>query len=154
MKNLAEQIAVIELDHQINAETLRRYLPTEENRQELVLRTPSQQTGGKDYSHEIGILYNMVMQNKKELEQIKELLGGGAMPEEKPTTITISQPETSVRKPIEAEDIDSSSLRIDEGEKELIRRALEVTGGNRKEAAERLGFSERTLYRKIKEYDL
>lgn len=154
LKNLAEQIAVIELDHQINAETLRRYLPTEENRQELVLRTPSQQTGGKDYSHEIGILYNMVMQNKKELEQIKELLGGGAMPEEKPTTITISQPETSARKPIEAEDIDSSSLRIDEGEKELIRRALEVTGGNRKEAAERLGFSERTLYRKIKEYDL
>ena len=154
LKNLAEQIAVIELDHQINAETLRRYLPTEENRQELVLRTPTQQTGGKDYSHEIGILYNMVMQNKKELEQIKELLGGGAMPEEKPTTITISQPETSVRKPIEAEDIDSSSLRIDEGEKELIRRALEVTGGNRKEAAERLGFSERTLYRKIKEYDL
>lgn len=155
LKNLAEQIAVIELDHQINAETLRRYLPTEENRQELVLRTPSQQTGGKDYSHEIGILYNMVMQNKKELEQIKELLSvGGAMPEEKPTTITISQPETSVRKPIEAEDIDSSSLRIDEGEKELIRRALEVTGGNRKEAAERLGFSERTLYRKIKEYDL
>ena len=139
LKNLAEQIAVIELDHQINAETLRRYLPTEENRQELVLRTPSQQTGGKDYSHEIGILYN---------------IGGGAMPEEKPTTITISQPETSVRKPIEAEDIDSSSLRIDEGEKELIRRALEVTGGNRKEAAERLGFSERTLYRKIKEYDL
>lgn len=154
LKNLAEQIAVIELDHQINAETLRKYLPTEENRQELVLRTPSQQTGGKDYSHEIGILYNMVMQNKKELEQIKELLGGGVMPEEKPTTITISQPETSVRKPIEAEDIDSSSLRIDEGEKELIRRALEVTGGNRKEAAERLGFSERTLYRKIKEYDL
>ena len=154
LKNLAEQIAVIELDHQINAETLRRYLPTEENRQELVLRTPSQQTGGKDYSHEIGILYNMVMQNKKELEQIKELLGGGAMPEEKPTTITISQPETSVRKPIEAEDLDSSSLRIDEGEKELIRQALEVTGGNRKEAAERLGFSERTLYRKIKEYDL
>ena len=155
LKNLAEQIAVIELDHQINAETLRRYLPKEENRQELVLRTPSQQTGGKDYSHEIGILYNMVMQNKKELEQIKELLSvGGAMPEEKPTTITISQPETSVRKPIEAEDIDSSSLRIDEGEKELIRRALEVTGGNRKEAAERLGFSERTLYRKIKEYDL
>jgi DNA-binding NtrC family response regulator len=94
------------------------------------------------------------MQNKKELEQIKELLGGGAMPEEKPTTITISQPEKSVRKPIEAEDVDSSSLRIDEGEKELIRRALEVTGGNRKEAAERLGFSERTLYRKIKEYDL
>ena len=153
LKNTAEQIAVIEMDHQINAETLRKYLPKEENQQGIVLRTPKQESAGKDYSHEIGILYNMVMQNKKELEELKQLLNG-AQREEIPTTITISQPETTVRKPIEAEDIDSSSLRIDEGEKELIRRALEITGGNRKEAAARLGFSERTLYRKIKEYGL
>ena len=153
LKNTAEQIAVIEMDHQINAETLRKYLPKEENQQGIVLRTPKQESAGKDYSHEIGILYNMVMQNKKELEELKELLRG-AQHEEIPATITISQPETTVRKPIEAEDIDSSSLRIDEGEKELIRRALEITGGNRKEAAARLGFSERTLYRKIKEYGL
>ena len=153
LKNLAEQIAVIEMDHQINADTLRKYLPKEENQQGIVLRTPKQESAGKDYSHEIGILYNMVMQNKKELEELKQLLNGAQQPEI-PTTITISQPETTVRKPIEAEDIDSSSLRIDEGEKELIRRALEVTDGNRKEAAARLGFSERTLYRKIKEYGL
>ena len=153
LKNTAEQIAVIEMDHQINAETLRKYLPKEENQQGIVLRTPKQESAGKDYSHEIGILYNMVMQNKKELEELKQLLNG-AQREEIPTTITISQPETTVRKPIEAEDIDSSSLRIDEGEKELIRRALEITGGNRKEAAARLGFSERTLYRKIKDYGL
>ena len=153
LKNTAEQIAVIEMDHQINAETLRKYLPKEENQQGIVLRTPKQESTGKDYSHEIGILYNMVMQNKKELEELKQLLNG-TQREEIPATITISQPETTVRKPIEAEDIDSSSLRIDEGEKELIRRALEITGGNRKEAAARLGFSERTLYRKIKEYGL
>ena len=153
LKNLAEQIAVIEMDHQINADTLRKYLPKEENQQGIVLRTPKQESAGKDYSHEIGILYNMVMQNKKELEELKQLLNG-VQQQEIPATITISQPETTVRKPIEAEDIDSSSLRIDEGEKELIRRALEVTDGNRKEAAARLGFSERTLYRKIKEYGL
>ncbi len=164
LKNLAEQIAVIEMDHQINAETLSRYLPKEENQQGIVLRAPKQETAGKDYSHEIGILYNMVMQNKKELEELKELLSG-AQPSEIPAAITISQPEkpTSIsfaqsdahaRKPIEAEDIDSSSLRIEDGEKELIKKALELTGGNRKEAAARLGFSERTLYRKIKEYDL
>ena len=164
LKNLAEQIAVIEMDHQINAETLSRYLPKEENQQGIVLRAPKQETAGKDYSHEIGILYNMVMQNKKELEELKELLSG-AQPSEIPAAITISQPEkpTSIsfaqsdahaRKPIEAEDIDSSSLRIEDGEKELIKKALELTGGNRKEAAARLGFSERTLYHKIKEYDL
>ena len=157
LKNLAEQIAVIEMDHQINADTLRQYLPKEENQQSIVLRQPSSESAGKDYSHEIGILYNMVMQNKKEIEELKELLhpAPAAEHEISPTaTITIApSPETSPRKTFEAEDIEDS-LRVDEGEKELIRRALEITNGNRKEAAARLGFSERTLYRKIKEYGL
>ena len=170
LKNLAEQIAVIELDHQINAETLRRYLPVEENQQGLVLRTPTQEAG-KDYSHELGILYNMVMQNRKELQDMQERISeltsermrelahtekpGCRDSEEVPATptITISRPEEPTRKPIEAEEIEAS-LRVEDGEKELIRRALEVTDGNRKEAAARLGFSERTLYRKIKEYGL
>ena len=47
-----------------------------------------------------------------------------------------------------------ASLRVDDSERELIRRALEASGGNRKEAALRLGRSERTIYRKIKEYGL
>lgn len=157
LKNLAEQIAVIEMDHQINADTLRQYLPKEENQQSIVLRQPSSESAGKDYSHEIGILYNMVMQNKKEIEELKELLhpAPAAEHEISPTaTITIApSPETSPRKTFEAEDIEDS-LRVDDGEKELIRRALEITNGNRKEAAARLGFSERTLYRKIKEYGL
>ena len=157
LKNLAEQIAVIEMDHQINADTLRQYLPKEENQQSIVLRQPSSESAGKDYSHEIGILYNMVMQNKKEIEELKELLHPAPAAEHKisPTaTITIApSPETSPRKTFEAEDIEDS-LRVDDGEKELIRRALEITNGNRKEAAARLGFSERTLYRKIKEYGL
>lgn len=156
LKNLAEQIAVIEMDHQINADTLRRYLPKEENQQGLVLRANTETTG-KDYSHEIGILYNMVMQNKKEIEELKESLHPTAKAEHEispAATITISpSPDTTPRKTIEAEDIEDS-LRVDEGEKELIRRALEITNGNRKEAAARLGFSERTLYRKIKEYGL
>ena len=165
LKNLAEQIAVIEMDHQINAETLLRYLPKEENQQGLVLRAPAQEQGGKDYSHEIGILYNMVMQNKKDLEEMKELLQGerlrmtgyGEAPQEVAPTITISQPETPVRKHVdaeEAEEIETGSLRVEDSERELIRKALEVTKGNRKEAAARLGVSERTLYRKIKEYGL
>ena len=155
LKNIAEQIAVIEMDHQISAETLRRYLPREENQQGIVLREP-QQKAGKDYSHEIGILYNMVMQNKKELEEIKERLNG-VSPERissaAPTTITIAQPETTLRKPIDAEDIEGS-LRIEDAEIERIKKALEVAGGNRKVAADKLDISERTLYRKIKEYGL
>lgn len=151
LKNLAEQIAVIELDHQINAETLRRYLPAEENQQTIVLRSQPQENAGKDYSHEISLLYNMVMKNRQELDNLKELIT-----HERAATIIQTpapQAEAPLRKPIEAEDIDGS-LKIEDGEKELIRRALEVTGGNRKEAALKLGFSERTLYRKIKEYGL
>ena len=160
LKNLAEQMAVIELDHQINADTLRHYLPQEENRQELVLRNP-QRTHERDYSHEIGILYNMVMKNREELDQLKEqLLSGRNINlshaqelEEVPQTIITKPVEPTVRKPIEAEDIESS-LRVEDGERERIVKALELTGGNRKLAADKVGLSERTLYRKIKEYGL
>ncbi|MBR0195787.1 MAG: sigma-54-dependent Fis family transcriptional regulator [Paludibacteraceae bacterium] len=163
LKNLAEQMAVIEMDHQINADTLRKYLPHEENRQEIVLRNPSQDTG-KDYSHELGILYNMVMQNRKEIEELRALLSNDRHLDEPPVRhldISTSRDlekapaiETSTR---EAEDIlpvEESSLRIEDGEKERIKRALEISGGNRKVAAEKVGLSERTLYRKIKEYGL
>ena len=158
LKNLAEQMAVIEMDHQISAETLRKYLPQEENRQEIVLRTPTQQAG-KDYSHEIGILYNMIMKNRQELDELKEMISArhdvipATMREDLPQTITFAPTETTTRKPIEAEDIESS-LRVDEGEKERIIKALELSGGNRKVAAQKVGLSERTLYRKIKEYGL
>ena len=167
LKNLAEQIAVIEMDHQINADTLRKYLPAEENRQEIVLRNPSQEAG-KDYSHEIGILYNMVMQNRKELEDLRALL------EQPGRHLDISSSRDLEEVPLrhdvistsrhneeipsrETEDIlpvEEASLRIDEGERERIKRALELSGGNRKVAAEKVGLSERTLYRKIKEYGL
>ena len=155
LKNLAEQIAVIEMDHQISADTLRRYLPQEENRQEIVLRNPSQQNG-KDYSHEIGILYNMVMQNRKELEDLRALLENGnrenvvARNNDKAPAIEI----TRTRDEEEIVPVEEASLRIDDGEKERIKRALELSGGNRKVAAEKVGLSERTLYRKIKEYGL
>lgn len=157
LKNLAEQMAVIEMDHQINAETLRKYLPHEENRQDLVLRTPTQKAG-KDYSHEIGILYNMVMQNKKDLEELKSLLGGRNIDFSMPRNIEESPaPSIDATPTRDTEDIipiDEESLRIEEGEKERIRRALELSGGNRKVAAQKVGLSERTLYRKIKEYGL
>lgn len=156
LKNLAEQIAVIEMDHQINADTLRRYLPAEENQQGLVLRSPAQEAG-KDYSHEIGILYNMVMQNKKDLEELRTLLKNGR-DLEIAAARKVDQPAPSIEIPSrEAEDVlpvEEGTLRIDEVEREQIRRALDVSGGNRKVAADKLGISERTLYRKIKEYGL
>jgi len=156
LKNLAEQIAVIELDHQINGDTLRKYLPKEESQQGIVLRSPKPESAGKDYSHEIGILYNMVMQNKKDLEELKALLENGrdldissSREIDKATSIEIPTRDTEDILPVEED-----NLRIEDGEKERIRKALELSGGNRKVAAEKVGLSERTLYRKIKEYGL
>ena len=158
LKNLAEQIAVIELDHQINADTLRKYLPAEENRQEIVLRNTAQETG-KDYSHEIGILYNMVIKNRQEIEELRQMLQDGRNHE-----ITKSRDhENRIPAPIDiapsrdAEEIlpiEENNLLIEDGERERIKKALEISGGNRKIAAEKVGLSERTLYRKIKEYGL
>ncbi len=162
LKNLAEQIAVIELDHQINADTLRKYLPKEESQQGIVLRNPVQEQSGKDYSHEIGILYNMLMKTQQELRELKEELTNsvfsiGENEKSAPTAIIqtpiVTPDNTTARKQIEAEDIESS-LRIEDAEIERIKRALEVSGGNRKVAAAKLDISERTLYRKIKEYGL
>ena len=163
LKNLAEQIAVIELDHQINAETLRRYLPEEENQQSIVLRNPRQENA-KDYSHELGILYNMVMQNKKEIEELKSLLTSRTADiplsrniDETPalnTPVAVSREAEEILPDEENQHSNEDILRIDEGEKELIRKALELSGGNRKVAAAKVGISERSLYRKIKEYGL
>ena len=162
LKNLAEQIAVIELDHQINADTLRKYLPKEESQQSIVLRNPVQEQSGKDYSHEIGILYNMLMKTQQELRELKEELTNsvfsiGENEKSAPTAIIqtpiVTPDNTTARKQIEAEDIESS-LRIEDAEIERIKRALEVSGGNRKVAAAKLDISERTLYRQIKEYGL
>ena len=172
LKNLAEQIAVIEMDHQISADTLRKYLPKEENQQGLVLRNPTQEQA-KDYSHEIGILYNMVMQNRKELQELKNLLGTQPIHEITPEPRTVIQTPTNPEEWENGEVIDESGeTRVESGEsrvesneewqgasiedtsRELMRTTLEQCGGNRKVAAARLGISERTLYRKIKEYGL
>ncbi|MBQ7631889.1 MAG: sigma-54-dependent Fis family transcriptional regulator [Paludibacteraceae bacterium] len=162
LKNLAEQIAAIEMDHQINADTLRRYLPKEENRQELVLRANAQAESGKDYSHEIGILYNMILKNRQELDELKSILLSGSpieMPkpqeiETVPTTIIQTPTDTDSFENSEVVDDEPKPERLEDLERLQIQRILQECGGNRKVAAARLGFSERTLYRKIKEYDL
>lgn len=157
LKNLAEQISVIEMDHQINAETLKHYLPQEEQQHGLVVRTNTQQATAKDYSQELGLLYNMLMQTQKELQELKKQIMSGniELPEEhaQPISPTLRQAPEVQEEWEEVEPI-TASVSIEQTTRELIQRVLEQCGGNRKEAAEQLGISERTLYRKIKEYDL
>ena len=156
LKNLAEQIAVIEMDHQINAETLSRYLPKEENQQSIVLRSNTETSGGKDYSHEIGLLYNMLMKTQQELRELRSQIAGHEPAPQLNEQVVQPQPQITheTHEVVDAEAEVVGSLRIEDGERERIIRALELSGGNRKVAAETVGLSERTLYRKIKEYGL
>ena len=152
LKNLAEQMAVIEMDHQINAETLQRYLPKEENQSGLALRNDVSSADSKDYSHEMALLYNMLMKTQQELRDLKAQLNTGEMASHLAAEPIEAQKTDNEIVEAEAEVVGSRS--IEEANKETIIQALEQCHGNRKMAANQLGISERTLYRKIKEYGL
>ncbi len=154
LKNLAEQIAVIEMDHQISAETLSKYLPKEENQQGIVLRTSADMPSGKDYSHEIGLLYNMLMKTQQELRELKSQMAGHEPAPQLSEQVVQPQPQMAQHEVVEAEAEIVGSRSIEDTNRELIRITLEQCDGNRKMAAARLGISERTLYRKINEYGL
>ena len=167
LKNIAEQISVIEMDHQINAETLKRYLPQEEQQHGLVIRTKTQQET-KDYSNEIGVLYNMLMQTQKELRELKQQIVNNTtqlLPNDTPLYPSAQEEWVEVEGITDEPSIDTPQLpndtqhyttatNIKDAQLDLIQRTLRECGGNRKEAASKLGISERTLYRKIKEYGL
>ena len=166
LKNTAEQMAVIEMDHHITADTLRKYLPEEENQSGLVLSHPRNENA-KDYSHEIGLLYNMLMQTQKELRELREQINGSrpantplATPAPTNDVIDAEAEVLAADTPVEPTPVgnnrhtEEENLNVDEALKENIIRALDRCAGNRKMAAAQLGISERTLYRKIKEYDL
>lgn len=157
LKNIAEQISVIEMDHQINAETLKRYLPQEEQQHGLVIRTKTQQET-KDYSNEIGMLYNMLIQTQKELRELKQQIANSTpieLPSEQWEEVEgiTEEPNTPIVEDTYGEPI-ATPTNIKDAQLDLIQRTLKECGGNRKEAASKLGISERTLYRKIKEYGL
>lgn len=165
LKNIAEQVSVIEMDHHISADTLRRYLPDNERQSGLVLSgTSASAGGGKDYSHEIGLLYNMVMKIQQEMQELKghfnELAEQNApyVPAD-PVSHALVSGQTTQHADTEVEEAeiispDNKNTSLEDTQREVIRRTLEQCDGNRKIAAARLGISERTLYRKIKEFDL
>jgi DNA-binding NtrC family response regulator len=145
------------MDHQINAETLKRYLPQEEQQHGLVIRTKTQQNT-TDYSNEIGMLYNMLIQTQKELRELKQQIANNTpieLPSEQWEEVEgiTEEPNIPIVEDTYSEPI-ATPTNIKDAQLDLIQRTLKECGGNRKEAASKLGISERTLYRKIKEYGL
>ena len=181
LRNITEQLSIIEQDRDITGEILVKYLPDykEETHPAIV---PAHQTGNADFASEREILYKVLFDMKNDIaelkKEMKDLIGGGAQQmRESDDAIYMQQDDysqyvtindkpiiPSIHKPMETihhhDVIDSheiphvDSLSLTESEYNLIKKALERHNGKRKAAAQELGISERTLYRKLKEYNI
>ena len=187
LRNIAEQISVLEQERNINASILKSYLPGVGSNLPAVIEEKKKES---DFSNEREILYKVLFDMKSDLNDLKKLtlelmkhdssekakeenealiqkIYGGSEEEEEvvPEEITDEQlevlqiPQNNVPdkqdKYYFAEEIEEEeTLSLQDKELELIKKSLERHNGKRKAAAEELGISERTLYRKIKQYDL
>ena len=176
LKNIAEQISVLSQDKNITGATLRQFLP--ENNFSRLPVLASQQNGGanqKEFNNEREILYKLFFDMKKDVNELKKMFFDAM---QNPSTINTERYHTenvlgeyqddvhpAIRQPsqpvilstnngIQQHEEVEESLSIMDKEKELIIKALKKHRGKRKDASTDLGISERTLYRKLKEYDI
>ncbi|NNE55136.1 MAG: sigma-54-dependent Fis family transcriptional regulator, partial [Pyrinomonadaceae bacterium] len=175
LKNITEQMSIIEQDRVMDADTLRKYLPSEGFSQ-----TPMVINSAEPDLSEREILYKVLFDMKNDLNDVKKLVlkvmetGGDLEASEgnKELIRRVFHEDSSEGYTSEGNiihlpstrdnDVSSSSreieveetLSLQETEKELIKKALQKHRNKRKYAAKELGISERTLYRKIKEYNL
>ena len=187
LRNVAEQLSVLEQERKINAATIRSYLPNRDKQLPALIGKKEKES---DFSSEREILYKVLFGMKNDLNDLKKLTldlmnnGSSEGVQEKnqgliekiygkesvdskqveedafnvatlePKVPEISQAET-VDKYAYAETIEEEEpLSLQAKELEMIKQALLRCNGKRKLAAKELGISERTLYRKIKQYDL
>lgn len=179
LKNLVEQISVIEQTREIDALRLQHYLPAPEE------QLPSLVGSTETKYDERELMYKFLFDMKNDLNDLKKLvvellnqqgdfnlsndqaamvnrMYKDVIPAEQrllPTVQPKAEPAPNYSVEVQTEDFElheevQESLSLEDREKELIQKALDKHRGRRKHAAEELGISERTLYRKIKEYDI
>ena len=152
LKNVAEQISAVEQDRNISFETLKNYIPKQNTTPVLF----KDEQAENDIS-EREILYKVLFDMKNDLNDLKrvtkELMGDKhqEIDNEKVINRFIEKPAISIKEELEEKE-EETFLTLQEQEKIMIEKALKRHQGRRKDAAEELGISERTLYRKIKEY--
>jgi transcriptional regulator with PAS, ATPase and Fis domain len=158
LKNVTERISVIENDRVVTADELRLYLPNL-NIEKLPALMNKMDDDQKIFHNEREILYQVLFDMKKDVNELKKLVHdimGGNIPMSVPVNDDESYGGHSIHtmSPIQEIETVEESFSLEDVEKEMIRKALERHNGRRKNAAIDLKISERTLYRKIKEYHL
>ena len=173
LKHIAEQMSVLETERRVDSETILSYLP-ETHRSRLPVRITTGSDGfeqGEAGANEKEMLYKVLFDMKAELDDLKQVVvrlmnNGGAISKDDEAKVqrVFSDSDSGSNLPVRlskpndqvVQDVVEiqSSLSLIDSERELIIKALDKHKNKRKLAAAELGISERTLYRKIKEYDL
>jgi DNA-binding NtrC family response regulator len=183
LKNLAEQISVLSKDKNVTGEQLRGFLPNNNNpRLPVLANNPNQENSQSEFANEREILYKLFFDMKKDVNELKKMFFDILQnPSQVPSAASfanennfreiqtvntntnynnnnvqpvILQHDNSNNNNIQVHEDVEESLSIMDKEKELIIKALKKHRGKRKDASKNLGISERTLYRKLKEYDI
>ncbi|MDD3194915.1 MAG: sigma-54 dependent transcriptional regulator [Paludibacter sp.] len=181
LKNITEQISVIEQQREITPQILKAYLPNED-----VERLPaifSSHIDHKTFNSEREILYQVLFDMKKDMNDLKKLVheimsgqhqGATSYPDNSevffakrdaerqekaflhPSTYDAVDDDLGYQEAEEFDEVETTPVptSLEDMEKQMIRKTLEKHRGRRKAAAEELKISERTLYRKIKEYGI
>ena len=180
LKNITEQMSVLSEEREINAQTLLRFIPQDEETTQLATIAPGQ-GGTHSYESERELLYKILYELRgnvsdlrrdmnslrKQLDEARQLNGANGFAASQPLTpITPVSYPAPVEKENEAlhhpftedaevEEIhEAETLNLNDLGKQMVEKALERNNGNRKKAAKELGISDRTLYRRIKAYKL
>lgn len=162
LRNVAENMSVTAEEREITAEVLRQYIPEERPHNQLVVSDP--QVKEHSFENEREILYQILFDLRRDVTELKktvneQLKGQSCDLSDRKGLPAFNSHYVDPQTFAEAEEVRDGEetkpiLSLEEQEREAIGRMLEQNKGNRKLTAEQLGISERTLYRKIKEYDL
>ncbi len=160
LKNVAEQMSAVEKNRIISTEILKNYLPERQNNTPVLFKDEQKEN---DFS-EREILYKVLFDMKKDLTDLKKVTfdlmqGNKDVTNAEPAQRVFQEIQDQLvvlptQKNIPEEQNKEIIMTLQDQEKLLIQKSLERHQGRRKDAADELGISERTLYRKIKEYNL
>ncbi len=171
LKNLTENMSITCEEREITPGILNRYLPADTHGHELVAVKSG--SGNHGFENERDILYQILFDLRRDVTELKKYVHDNVHPHQGITAthpsagVTLYAPShptnpkpssdkypNQVAQEVTAMDNEGKAHSLDDLERDVIRKALERNNGRRKAAAAELGISERTLYRKIKEYDL
>ena len=174
LKNITEQISILSKERVITPDILAKFIP--QDRESTQLAVLPHQGGDHSFENEREILYKILFElrgnvndMRREISQLKKQMDDGKVASPTPTIIgsatspiapiTPIQPITPQMEDAEAEEYiepapNQESLNLDVMSRQMLEKALERNNGNRKKAAQELGISDRTLYRRLKQYGL